>query len=154
MRARPRLGKTWCCNHLPHLYHSLNERLQPHFRSIDTREASILGFRIICRSGQPAPSRLGGTCNGKGKHFGEPSASNRRASPESPGNRSFRQCRLRQWPMRFHGSTERLPPMERSFRLVAELRSGASSFGFTSDAVMKDSRSFKYAKSWGNIRRG
>ena len=78
-----------------------------------------------------ATRRLGG----KGKHSGEPSASDRRAAVESPRNQSSRLRRLRQWPIRFHGSTELLPVAARSFRLAAEIRSGALCLGFASEAV-------------------
>ena len=81
-----------------------------------------------------ATRRLGG----KGEYSGEPSASNRRATPESPRNQSSRQCRLRQCPMRLHGSTEHLPTMARSFRLAAETRSGRSCLGSASEVVMRE----------------
>ena len=39
--------------------------------------------------------------------------------------------------VRFHGSTELLPVVARSFRLAAEIRNGALCLGFASEAVME-----------------
>ena len=80
-----------------------------------------------------ATRRIGG----KGKHSGEPSASERKATAESPRNQPSRQRRLWQRPMPFHGSTEHLPTMARSFRLAAEIRNGSLCLGFASEAAMK-----------------
>lgn len=58
--------------------------------------------------------------------------------PESPENQPSRHRRLRQRPMHFHGWTEHLPTMARSFRLAAAIRSDRSCLGFASEAMMEE----------------
>ncbi len=92
-------------------------------------------------------SRRAGILAGNGKH----SASDRRVSPGSPGNRSSRQCRLRQRP---GASTARRNACRQwNDHSVWSQSSGAARQA--SDLLpkprLKDSRSFKHAKSFYHV---